>query len=99
MAALHSFVFPPITARATTDEAPAGAYDVGPLGLWTVSVVGDQLAIELSDGGGKQLVIAQTDGLRVQSVGGTVTFVRDAKGVVTHFLLTIVEGDFTAVRK
>ena len=46
------------------------------------------------------MVIAQTDTAFVfASVGGTVTFVRDAKGVVTHFLLTIEKGDFTAVRK
>jgi hypothetical protein len=78
----------------------AGIYDLGPLGQWTVSVVGDQLAIELADGGGKQVVFAQSDTAFVfPSVGGTVTFVRDSKGVVTHFLLTIVEGDFTAVRK
>jgi hypothetical protein len=78
----------------------AGTYDVGPLGEWTVSVVGDQLAIELADGGGKQVVFARSDTVFVfPSVGGTVTFVRDSKGAVTHFLLTIVEGDFTAVRK
>jgi hypothetical protein len=46
------------------------------------------------------VVIAQTDTAFVfPSVGGTVTFGRDAKGVVTHFLLTIVEGDCTPVRK
>ena len=78
----------------------AGTYDLGPLGEWKASVVADQLAIELSDGGGKQLVIAQSDtAFLFPSVGGTVTFVRDAKGAVTHFVLTIVEGDFTAVRK
>jgi len=78
----------------------AGTYDVGPLGKWTVSVVGDQLAIELPDGGGKQIVFSQSDSAFVfPSVGGTVTFVKDAKSVVTHFVLTIVEGDFTAVRQ
>jgi hypothetical protein len=78
----------------------AGTYDVGPLGNWTASVVGDELAIELSDGGGKQLLFALSETSFVfPSVGGTVTFVRDPKGVVTHFLLTIVEGDFTALRK
>jgi hypothetical protein len=35
------------------------------------------------------------------STGGTVTFVKDPKknNAVTHFLLTIVEGDFRADRK
>ena len=77
-----------------------GTYDVGPLGNWTVSVVGDQLAIELADGGGQQRMLAQSDKAFVfPTVGGTVTFGRDAKGVVNHLVLTIVEGDFTAVRK
>jgi hypothetical protein len=67
----------------------AGTYNVGPLGNWTVSVVGDHLAIELGDGGGKQQVFATADN------------VRDSKknNAVTHFLLTIVEGDFRADRK
>ena len=77
-----------------------GMYDVGPLGVWTVSVVGGQLAIELPTGGGKQLMLPQSDTTYMfPSVGGTVAFVKDTKGAVIHFLLTIVEGDFTAVRK
>jgi hypothetical protein len=76
-----------------------GTYNVGPLGMWTVSVVGGQLAIELPDGGGKQTVFARAENVFVfPSVGGTVTFVRE-KNAVTHFLLTIVEGDFRADRK
>ena len=78
----------------------AGTYDVGPLGNWTVSIVGDQLAVELSDGGGKQPIFARSDTVFVfPTVGGTLTFVRDSKNVVTHFVLTIVEGDFKADRK
>jgi hypothetical protein len=78
----------------------AGTYDVGPLGVWNVSVAGDQLAIELPDGGGKQLAFARTDtSFVLPSTGGEVTFVRDSKGGVSHFLLTIVEGDFKAERK
>jgi hypothetical protein len=79
----------------------AGTYDVGPLGNWTVSVVGDHLAIELSDGGGKQRVFPTSVNVFVfPTTGGTVTFVKDQKkNVVTHFLLTIVEGDFRAERK
>lgn len=80
----------------------AGTYDVGPLGNWTVSVVGDHLAIELGDGGGRQQVFPTSDTVFVfQSTGGTVTFVKDPKrgNAVTHFLLTIVEGDFRGDRK
>jgi hypothetical protein len=80
----------------------AGSYEVGPFGTWTVSVTGDHLAIELADGGGKQTVFPTSDNVFVfPSTGGTVTFVRDPKknNAVTHFLLTIVEGDFRADRK
>ena len=78
----------------------AGAYELGPLGTWTVSAANDQLTIEIGDGGGKQMVFPQTDATFIfPSVGGTVTFGRDAAGAVSHFTLTIVEGDFTAQRK
>jgi hypothetical protein len=79
----------------------AGTYNVGPLGNWTVSVVGDHLAIELGDGGGKQAVFPTSENVFVfPSTGGTVTFVKDQKkNAVTHFLLTLVEGDFRAERK
>ena len=62
----------------------------------------DHLAIELGGGGGKQTVFPTSDNVFVfPSTGGTVTFVRDPKknNAVTHFLLTIVEGDFRADRK
>ncbi|HKF65961.1 MAG TPA: DUF3471 domain-containing protein, partial [Vicinamibacterales bacterium] len=78
----------------------AGTYDVGPLGNWTVSVVGDQLVVDLGTGGGRQPMFARADDVfMLQSSGGTVTFVRDAKNVVTHLVITIVEGDFKAERK
>ena len=78
----------------------AGVYDVGPLGNWTVSLDGDDLKIELSDGGGKQTVHPQSDTLFLfPSTGGTVRFVKDDKGATTHFFLTIVEGDFKAMKK
>jgi hypothetical protein len=78
----------------------AGTYDVGPLGNWTVSVVGDELAVDLGSGGGRQVMFARADDVFVlPSAGGTVTFVKDSKNVVTHLLLTIVEGDFKAERK
>ena len=78
----------------------AGTYDVGPLGNWTVSVVGDQLVVDLGTGGGRQSMFARADDVfMLQSSGGTVTFVRDAKNIVTHLVITIVEGDFKAERK
>jgi hypothetical protein len=93
--------------RKTEKKFPAsvlsqyeGTYDVGPLGNWTISVVGDQLAVDLGTGGGKQVMFARADDVFVlQSSGGTLTFVRDAKNVVTHMFLTIVEGDIRAERK
>ena len=55
-----------------------GIYDVGPLGNWTVSVEGEQLQIELADGGGKQTVVPQSDSLFLfPSTGGTVRFVTE----------------------
>jgi len=78
----------------------AGTYEVEMLGAWTVSVDGDQLNIELADGGGKQPAYAQSDTVfSFPGIGGTVKFVTDAKGVATHFFLTIVEGDIKAVKK
>jgi hypothetical protein len=79
----------------------AGVYDTVILGLWTVSASGDQLSVELPDGGGRQPLLPQTDSSFVfPTIGGTIAFGRDdAKGAVTHFILTVVEGDFKAMRK
>ncbi len=89
---------PKIPASALSQYS--GSYDVGPLGTWTVSVVGDELAVDLGSGGGKQIMFARADDVFVlPSAGGTLTFVKDAKNAVTHFLLTIVEGDFKADRR
>jgi hypothetical protein len=78
----------------------AGTYEVEMLGLWTVSVEGDQLSIELADGGGRQRTIAQSDTVFMfPAFGGTVRFVVDGTGAATHFVLTVVEGDVTATRK
>jgi len=78
-----------------------GAYSIVPFGTWTVSAAGDALMIELGDGGGKQQVFPIADNVFVfPNTGGTVTFVKDPqKNAVTHFLFTIVEGDFRADRK
>jgi hypothetical protein len=78
----------------------AGAYEVEMLGVWTVSVDGGELTIEMADGGGKQRTIAQSDTLFMfPAIGGTVRFVADGNSPATHFFLTIVEGDIKATRK
>jgi len=78
----------------------AGTYEVPMLGVWTISPAGDELTIEMSDGGGKQAAFAQSDTVFVYpAIGGTVRFVSDAKGQVTGFVLTIVEGDIPASKK
>jgi hypothetical protein len=77
-----------------------GIYDVPMLGVWTVSLDGDELKIEMGDGGGKQPVIPQSDTVFVYPpVGGPVRFVSDAQGKVTGFVLTIVEGDLPATKR
>jgi hypothetical protein len=71
----------------------AGNYEVEMLGMWTVSVEGDELMIQMADGGGKQPTIAQSDTVFVfPTVGGSMRFVTDGQGRATHFFLTIVEG-------
>ena len=77
-----------------------GIYDVPMLGVWTVSLEGDELKIEMADGGGKQAVIAQSDTVFVYPpIGGPVQFNSDAKGQVTGFVVTIVEGDIPAKKR
>lgn len=77
-----------------------GIYDVPMLGAWTVSLDGDELKIEMGDGGGRQPVIPQSDTVFVYPpVGGPVRFVSDAQGKVTGFVLTIVEGDLPATKR
>jgi hypothetical protein len=78
----------------------AGTYDVEMLGVWTVSVQGDELMIEMAGGGGRQPAFAQSDNVFIfPTTGGTVRFVSEGKGPATHFFLTIVEGDIKATRK
>ena len=58
-----------------------GIYDVPMLGVWTVSLDGDELKIEMADGGGKQAVIAQSDTVFIYPpIGGPVQFISDAQG-------------------
>lgn len=75
----------------------AGTYDTGSFGKWVISLDGDQLMVELPDGGGKQeLAPLSETSFIFQSFGGTVTFQKNPRGLVTDFVLTIVEGDFKA---
>jgi len=77
-----------------------GTYDVEMLGVWTVSLEGDELKIEMGDGGGKQAVIPQSDTVfGYPPIGGPVRFVSDAKGQVTGFVVTVVEGDIPAKKR
>ena len=77
-----------------------GIYDVPMLGAWTVSLDGDELKIEMGDGGGKQGVIARSDTVFVYPpVGGPVQFVTDGNGQVTGLVLTIVEGDIPGKKR
>ena len=77
-----------------------GVYEVEMLGTWTVSLNGDELQIELGNGGGKQTVHAVSDTLfSFPSTGGTVKFVTDGKSPAKELVLTIVEGDIKGARK
>ena len=77
-----------------------GVYDVAMLGVWTVSLDGDDLKIEMGDGGGKQGVIPHSDTVfGYPPIGGPVQFTTDAKGQVTGFVVTVVEGDIPAKKR
>jgi hypothetical protein len=77
-----------------------GIYEVEMLGTWTVSLEGDELRIEMANGGGKQTAFPQSETLfSFPPVGGTVRFVSDGKGPAKELVLTIVEGDIKGSRK
>ena len=77
-----------------------GVYDVAMLGVWTVSLDGDDLKIEMGDGGGKQGVISHSDTVfGYPPIGGPVRFVSEANGEVTGFVVTVVEGDIPGKKR
>jgi hypothetical protein len=77
-----------------------GIYDVEMLGVWTVSLDGDELKIEMGNGGGKQGVIPHSDTVfGYPPIGGPVRFISDAQGKVTGFVVTVVEGDIPARKR
>ncbi len=103
---------PRLVGRASDDRTAAkkvprdvlsgyvGTYDVALLGVWTVSLDGEELKIEMADGGGKQGVIAHSGTMfSYPPIGGTVRFVTDAKGQATGLVVTIVEGDLPAKKR
>ena len=74
-----------------------GTYDFGPLGTWRVLADGDLLKVQMADGVTPQPLLAQSDTkFMFPPLGGTLTFVTDAKGAATTMILTIVEGDMPA---
>jgi hypothetical protein len=84
----------PVLARYT------GSYDLGPLGSWRIGLDGDVLTVEMSDGGGRQPLVAQSETVfGFPPFGGVLRFVTDASGVATSFIVTVVEGDFPAMKQ
>ena len=77
-----------------------GSYDFGPLGTWRVSLDGDVLKVQMADGSPRLPLLPQSEThFTIQAVGGSLRFVPDARGVASEMVLTIVEGDFAAMRK
>ena len=77
-----------------------GTYEVGPLGTWHVVLDGDDLKIKMSSDGARLPLIPLSDTQFVfQALGGQVRFVPDGTGAAAQMILTVVEGDFPAVRK
>ena len=77
-----------------------GVYEIEMLGTWTVSLDGDDLTIEMANGGGRQSAAPVSDTLfSFPPIGGAVRFVTDGKGPATGLVLTIVEGDIPGTRK
>ena len=88
-----------VTVARHVLEAYVGTY-TGMLGSWQVSLHDDQLKVEMSSGGGRQPLVAQSDSAFLfRAVGGSMKFVRDADGAVSHFVLSVVEGDLPMMRQ
>jgi len=77
----------------------AGSYGAGPLGILRVTVDGDQLAVQLSGGGGRHIAMAKSEeDFFLVELGAWLKFVNDAHGDVSHLRITSVEGDVRAPR-
>jgi hypothetical protein len=68
-----------------------------PIAMWVLTE-GDQLLMQMNGAGPKIALAAQSD-TTFTVLGGTVQFVTDERGAVTHFTMQAVEGDFKVIRK
>ena len=68
-----------------------------PISVWMLTE-GDQLLTQMNGAGPKIPLAAQSD-TTFSLLGGTVQFVTDDRGAVTHFIMQAVEGDFKIIRK
>jgi hypothetical protein len=68
-----------------------------PISVWMLTE-GDQLLTQMNGAGPKIPLAAQSD-TTFSLLGGTVQFVTDDRGAVTHFIMQAVEGDFKIMRK
>ena len=73
--------------------APGGKPD-----LWEVTLSGEQLVLVPPGAGGKIPLTTESD-VKFSVGGQPIEFVTDSQGMVTHFVLHIVEGDRKAIRK
>ena len=77
-----------------------GVYDVAMLGVWTVSLDGDDSRFEMGDGGGKQGVIASfRHGIWLSADWWTCPVQNRCEGSGTGFVVTVVEGDIPAKKR
>jgi hypothetical protein len=77
----------------------AGTYHGGPLGMFHIVVQGDRLAVELPGGNARQEALAKSDtDFFLPALGGSIRFLTNPGGEVTHMRITIVEGDIDAPR-
>jgi hypothetical protein len=90
-----------VTVPRESLAAYVGIYElISPVGrriTYTVSLPGDQLIAQPPGGGRYPLVPTSPTTFAV--AGTPVEFFKDAKGVVTHFIVRTVEGDQKAVRQ
>jgi hypothetical protein len=67
--------------------------------LMPVTLSGTQLMIDLFGDGGKFLLKPLSESIFSGSPGMVIQFVLDARGEVTHLIVSSIEGDITAVHK
>jgi hypothetical protein len=68
-----------------------------PIAMWVLTE-GDQLLMQMN-GAGPKIPLAAQSNTTFTVLGGTVQFVTDDRGAVTHFTMQAVEGDFKVLRK